>query len=66
MNKSIPSGAEVRAKLAPLGHAQVLKLSELSGVPLPTLWNIRSATTKNPGIDTVRKFLPFVSKVRKV
>jgi hypothetical protein len=58
MNATIPSVAEVRSSLEPLGHAELQRLSRLAGVPFNTLWNIRNGTTANPGIETVRKFLP--------
>ena len=62
MKPHIPSSVEILALLKPLDHSQMLELSRISGVPLPTLWNIRGDRTKNPGIETVRKFLRFVSK----
>lgn len=64
MSTSIPSVSQVRGKLSKLGHAQLQRLSRLSGVPFNTLWNVRQGTTENPGIETVRKFLPHVDSVR--
>lgn len=61
MSSNIPTAADVRAALQALGHAQLLKLSAASGVSLTTLWNIRSGDRPNPGIETVRKFMPFVA-----
>jgi hypothetical protein len=60
MKAEIPSGAEVRALLAPLGHAATQRLAALSGVPFGTIWNVREGHTKNPGVDTVRRFLPHI------
>lgn len=49
--------------LAPLTMRQIDELSELSGVPSPTIYKIKLGTTENPGIDTVRRFLPHVATV---
>lgn len=69
MVKHIPSGAEIRASLLALSYSQVRELSKLSGVPFNTLWNVRKGEegggTTNPGIETVRKFLPFVASARQ-
>jgi predicted transcriptional regulator len=62
MNTTIPSAADVRAKLEPLTNAQLQKLADLSGVPFTTLWKVRAGETKDPRIDTVREFLPHVEK----
>ena len=43
-----------------LNLKQLDRLSELSGVPVPTIYKIRREETKNPGIDTVRKILPHI------
>jgi predicted transcriptional regulator len=51
----------LRARLLPLGHSQLQKLALDSGVPFTTLWKIRSGETRNPGIDTARRFYPLVS-----
>lgn len=65
MKSSIPTPAEVRASLEALGHSQILRLSGLSSVSVTTLWSIRSGKRPNPGIDTVRKFLPHVAEAAK-
>ena len=65
MLKQIPSAADVRVALSPLTHSQLAKLSDLSEVPFGTLWKVRTGVTKNPGIDTVRKFLPLIGKAGK-
>ena len=65
MLKQIPSAADVRQVLDPLTHTQLAKLSDLSQVPFGTLWKVRSGVTKNPGIDTVRKFLPHIGRASK-
>lgn len=61
MDSAIPSSGEVRQRLAGFRHADLRALSKLSGVPFTTLWKIRSGETQNPGIETVRQFLPFVA-----
>lgn len=65
MNIVIPPMVEVRAELAGLAHARMQELAKLSGVPFTTLWKIKDGTTENPGIETVRKFWPYLSVVRR-
>ena len=65
MVKQIPSASDVRQALGPLTHAQLTRLADLSQVPFGTLWKVRNGVTKNPGIDTVRKFLPHVGRASK-
>jgi hypothetical protein len=60
----VPSGAEVKARLAKLEYAGLRALSEASGVSINTLYSIRDhAGDPNPGIDTVRRFLPHLPKL---
>ena len=47
----------------PLGHARLQALALASGVPFTTLWKVRSGETANPGIETVRKFLPHLPEL---
>jgi len=63
MNTSIPSVGDIQARLAALPLAQLGRLAELSGVPLPTLTKIRYGQTVNPGIETVRLFMPHLAAV---
>jgi hypothetical protein len=56
-----PTSAQVRELLAGFTLKQLETLAELSGVPFTTLYKIKNEDTKNPGIDTVHKFLPHVS-----
>ena len=65
MLKKIPSASAVQCALSTLSHAQLAKLADMSEVPFGTLWKVRSGVTKNPGIDTVRKFLPLIGKAGK-
>jgi len=60
MKDAIPSAHQVMAALRPLSLAQVRDLSDRSGVPFRTLLNIRFSKTRNPGIETVRKFFPLL------
>jgi hypothetical protein len=65
MKFSIPSGLHVKELLLRLTPAQLQRLETLSGVPVTTIRAIRNhPDVPNPGIETVRKFLPFVEKVR--
>lgn len=59
----VPSLAQVSAALGLLRQPQLEKLSELSGVPVGTLWNIRSGKSANPGIVTVAAFQPYVESL---
>lgn len=42
---------------------QIAQLSTLSGVPSPTIYKIKLGTTENPGIETLRKFMPHMPAV---
>jgi transcriptional regulator with XRE-family HTH domain len=63
MNTSFPSASEVRAALEALSYAQIVRLAGISGVPMTTLWRLRSGETENPGIETVRKFAEHIAVV---
>lgn len=56
----LPSPEEVSGRLQPLAYPQLHELSRLSGVPFTTLLKVRSGETSNPGLATVRAFLPHV------
>jgi hypothetical protein len=58
---TIPSVDEIRGSLLALSLDQLVRLGELSGVPLPTLSKIRYGQTLNPGIETVRRFAPHIA-----
>lgn len=60
MDTTIPSAADVRRALQPLNMKQLDRLAELSGVPMTTIYKIRRGETPNPGVETVRQFLPHV------
>lgn len=60
MNHPLMSAEQVQAALAPLSLKQVDRLAELSGVPATTIYKIKRGETENPGIETVRKFLPHI------
>ena len=62
----VPSAEEVRAALAPLSLRQLERLSELSGVPATTIYKVKRGETENPGIETVRKFAPFIGRSMEV
>jgi len=61
MVTEIPSVESIRGSLQALSHAQVTALAEASAVPFTTLWKVRQGDTANPGIETVRKFMPFLA-----
>lgn len=61
MQNLIPSAEDVRAALAPLTLKQLERLAELSGVPSTTIYKIKRGETQNPGIETLRQFLPHVA-----
>ena len=57
MAYEIPSTMDVQRLLLKLKQAELVVLSEQSGVPMGTLIKIRHCVTKNPGIETVRKIV---------
>lgn len=59
----VPTLTQVATALSLLRQPQLEKLSELSGVPVGTLWNIRSGKSANPGIVTVGAFQPYVQSL---
>ena len=65
MHPKAISSDDVRAKLASLDLAKLKHLAELSGVHWGTLYKIQRGETANPGVDTVRRFLPYVAQARK-
>lgn len=60
MDLLITSAEQVRDALKPLTLRQLDRLSELSGVPATTIYKIQRGETTNPGIETVRKFMPHL------
>ena len=66
MNSAIPAVADVRTALEPLNMRQLRALERLSGVPFNTLYKIQRGETANPGIETVRLFLPHVRAARRI
>lgn len=63
MNTNIPSAHDVRERLRRLRPAELVRLSDRSGVPHATLMKIRTGQTKNPGIETVLQFLPHLPEL---
>lgn len=64
MVDSLPTVDEIRAALTPLSMRQLEGLSVLSGVPTTTIAKIRRGETTNPGIETVRRFVPHIEAAR--
>ena len=64
MEMMIASAESVREALAPLTLKQLDLLAELSGVPVSTIYKIKLGTTVNPGVETVRLFMPHIERVR--
>ena len=60
MDNTLMSAEDVRTVLGLLTQRQLEKLSAASGVPLSTLGKIRRGETLNPGLETVRRFLPHL------
>jgi predicted transcriptional regulator len=65
MDATIPAAVEVQATLKALSHSQMQELARLADVPFTTLWKVRSGETANPGIETVRKFVPHIEQASK-
>jgi len=42
---------------------QLERLEELSGVPATTIYKIKRGETENPGVETLRRFLPHIATV---
>jgi predicted transcriptional regulator len=60
MDITVPSAEQVRALLAPLTLKQLDRLAELSAVPATTIYKIKRGETKNPGVETLRAFMPHI------
>jgi predicted transcriptional regulator len=65
MSLTFPSVEDVRAQLAPLSMKQLERLEQLSGVPAPTIYKIKLGDTKNPGVETLRKFVQHIKAASK-
>ena len=63
MKSPIPSGDDLKRLLSPLTNTQLYALEHHSSVPFTTLWKIRAGVTVSPGIETVRRFYPFLVPV---
>lgn len=61
---TIPAVSDLSAELRALNLKQIDALAALSGVPAPTLVKIRNGHTLNPGLETVRKFLPHLGAAK--
>jgi hypothetical protein len=59
------SAQQVHDTLAPLTLRQLDRLGALSGVPVPTIYKIKLGVTTNPGIETVRRFWPFIERAQQ-
>jgi transcriptional regulator with XRE-family HTH domain len=60
MSIAVTSAAEIREALQHLTLKQIDELAAESGVPATTIYKIKRGETKNPGIETLRKFMPHV------
>jgi hypothetical protein len=58
MNSDIPSAQELSLRLQRLSHQQLIGLASSSGVPFTTLAAVQRGATKDPRVETVRKFWP--------
>jgi predicted transcriptional regulator len=65
MASQLPTFSDLKGRLAGMTHAEVQKLATQSGVPFMTLWNIRAGNTKNPRLETLRKFWPLINRRSK-
>jgi hypothetical protein len=65
MNKHLPSGDDVRQRLAPFSIKQLESIAEASGVPFHTLYKIQRGETANPGIETVGRFWAHLPAAEK-
>jgi transcriptional regulator with XRE-family HTH domain len=60
MNANLPSAAELRAALQRMRISDMERVAQAAGVPFATLMKIRTGTTSNPGLETVRKFIGHI------
>lgn len=60
MQYNIPTTDMIQRRLNKLNQAQLHQLADDTGVPYSTLVKIKYAETKNPGIETVRRFFPVL------
>jgi hypothetical protein len=60
MATQIPSLKQIRKRLESYTMEELKQLAEDSRVGFGTLLKIKLGTTKNPGIETVRKFWPHL------
>lgn len=58
---SIPSAADVRARLLPYSTSSLMRLGEKCGVPWTTLAKIRNGQTSDPRLETVRAVWPHLA-----
>lgn len=65
MNTHIPTLFDIRGELVKLTIRQLDDLGAISGVPATTIYKIRLGITQNPGIETVRAFLPHIKTALK-
>lgn len=54
----------MRDALKELAGTEVRRLAEASGVPLTTLWNIRTGETREPSLRTALRVWPLIPGVR--
>jgi len=62
MATQIPQASLIRENLQKLAAYQLRSIAAKSNVPFTTLLKIRSGETKNPGIETVRAFFPYLPR----
>ena len=65
MDSNIPTVEALRRSLNDLSPGQMAALASMSGVPVHTLVKVKNGQTTNPRIETVRAFVPFISKAKK-
>lgn len=61
MDLIFPSAEQVRSALSSLTLKQLDRLAGLSGVPATTIYKIKRGETENPGVETLRKFVPHIA-----
>jgi hypothetical protein len=64
MDTTIPSGDDLKRSLSELTNGQLEALARFSGVPIHTLIKVRNGQTENPRLETVRAFVPHISKAK--
>jgi len=63
---NVPTPSDFRARLEPFSMTELHVITELSGVPMLTLYKIKRGETADPGLSTAAKVYPVLSKAHRL